>query len=69
MCHSIGYDWTIFEVSFFFTYRYTVKSWNALLKNPPKDASLPPVTEKRETLILPHSLKLVKVSTLELVDL
>ena len=68
MCHSIGYDWTLFEVSLF-TYRYTVKSWKALLKNLPRDASLTTVTETRETLNLPRLLKLVKISTLELVYL
>ena len=58
------YDWALFEVSLF-TYRYTTKSWKALLKNLPTDASLIIVTERREILNLPRSLKLVKISTLE----
>ena len=58
------YDWALFEVSLF-TYRYTTKSWKVLLKNLPTDASLIIVTERREILNLPRSLKLVKISTLE----
>ena len=50
---------------YFWTYPFYVQvynSWKALLKNLPADASLTTVIERRETLNLPHSLKLVKIS-------